>query len=183
MSYKQLEMLEKISLDFASFNSFGLKETSNTAIEQAITFFDKSTAKIATLSYALSKIVSKEHIMKNPQWPLVQQKLLLTLKECETLLKKNKQKKFQKKLERIEKNVKEVDDALGNYVRNIWDKAKIKIASTAYAHGMSLSKASELANANKNEVQNYIGITKIHDEEKTIFTIKQRMEEIRKVFL
>ena len=183
MSYKQLEMLEKISLDFAAANPFGLKETSNIASEQAISSFDKSTAKIATLAYALSKIISKEHVMKNPQWPKVEQKLLLILKECAALLRKNKQKKFQKKLERIETAVKEVDDRLGNYVRNIWDKAKIKIASTAYAQGLSLSQASELAGANKNEVQNYIGITKIHDEEKTSFTIRQRMEEIRKVFL
>ncbi len=182
MSYKQLEMLEKIEKHFSQEDSFALKELSNRATQSAVWGFDKGTAKIAVFAYALSKIVSKEHVVKNPLWGKAKRKIFFSLDECIKLLRKNKQEEFLHQLDKVEHSVTEVDHDLGNYVRNIWDKAKIKIASNAYAQGMSLSKATDLTNANKAELQNYIGITKIHDEEKTGITMKQRMKIARTVF-
>lgn len=182
MSYRQISFLEKMQTDFKNQDSYQLKETSNHAILDAIETLDKSTAKIAVLAYSLSKIVSKEHVLKNPLWGKAKKNMSSLLFECTKFLKKNKQHKFQKKLEKIEKMVKEVDNEIGNYVRNVWDKAKIKIASSFYAKGLSLSQASQLAEANKAELQNYIGITKIHDEEKTGYSMKQRMKTARKIF-
>ena len=159
-----------------------LKETSNYATDLAVKDFDKGTAKIAILAYALSKISSKQHMQTNPAWPKAKNRIIFFLEECSEILRKNKQQELEKKLDKIEKSVKQVDDDIGNYIRNIWDKAKIKIASNAYAQGLSLSKASELADANKAELQNYIGITKIHDEEKSAINLKERMKIARKVF-
>lgn len=182
MSYRHLEFLERIESAFDAQNSFDLKEISNDAGKIAVSSFDKSAAKIAVLAYSLSKMVSKEHIIKNTSWTEAKKHIFDLLHEASALLRKNKHDEFSKKLELLEKIVKKADQQMGNYVRNLWDKAKIKISSTAYAQGLSLSQAAELVDANKAELQNYIGITKIHDEEKTGYSMKQRMKVARAIF-
>lgn len=181
MSYKQLEMMEAISGSFNKEDSFALKEQSNRALSFAVSGFEKTYAKIAISAYVLSKMASKEHILKNPAWHEIKDTILKALDGATQLLRKNKSKEFQKKLGEIEQDTREVDKKFGNYLRNTWDKAKIKIASSAYAQGLSLSQAAELAGADKVDLQNYIGFTKIHDEEKTGITMKQRMKELREI--
>lgn len=183
MSYKQIELVERVAKYFEAENSYMLKELSNQAVYFSVASLDKTQAKIAVLAYALSKTVSKEHVVKNPVWGKVKGRLLGSLELCISFLRKNKKKQFEKNLERTQVELIHVDSELGNYVRNVWDKAKIKIASNAYAQGLSLSQASELSDANKAEVQNYVGITKIHDEEQTAYSMKQRMKIMRQMFV
>ncbi|MDO8634173.1 MAG: hypothetical protein Q7K34_02675 [archaeon] len=182
MSYKQLEMMEEISASFNNEDSFGLKEASNRALGLAVAGFDKTYAKIAIAAYVLSKITSKEHILKNPLWHDVKNTILKALEDAAEILRKNKAKKFEKKLGEIEEDTREIDKKFGNYLKNTWDKAKIKIASSAYAQGLSLSQATEIAGADKADLQNYIGFTKIHDEGKTSSSMKHRMKILREVF-
>ncbi|MBI4044238.1 MAG: hypothetical protein HY392_00850 [Candidatus Diapherotrites archaeon] len=181
MSYKQLEMMEEISESFNREDSFALKEASNRALGMAVAGFDKTYAKIAIAAYVLSKITSKEHILKNPLWSDVKNTILAALEEAAQILRKNKAREFQEKLGEIEEDTREIDKKFGNYLKNTWDKAKIKIASSAYAQGLSLSQASELAQANKADLQNYIGFTKIHDEGKTSSSMKHRMKMLREL--
>jgi hypothetical protein len=69
---------------------------------------------------------------------------------------------------------------MGNYVSNLYEKARIKMASSAYGLGLSLSQAAMLTGADKKQLLNYIGITKMHDEIKETKGIASRIKSLKK---
>jgi len=51
------------------------------------------------------------------------------------------------------------------------------MASSAYAFGLSLGSAADLTGADSKELMQYIGATKIHDEEEIELNISQRIKK------
>ena len=129
-----------------------MRETAKELIYKAVETYDKNLASEAVVAYALSKLVSKIHIVKNPNWPKYKA-LLLDAVEKEL------------PPERIAGIISTIDEEMGNFVHSLLDKAKVKLASDAYAAGLSLRAAAELTGADPSELTNYVGKTTIHDEE------------------
>ena len=182
MSYKMLGLMEQARAAFQNTNAMQLKEISNDATREAVVNNDRVFAKIAVIAYALSKLVSKQHILESASWGKARKAIINSLEGLIALLRKNMNDEFAASLGSFEAEVRKVDESLGNYVRNIIEKAEVKVSSSAYAQGLSLSGAAELTGADKTELQNYIGITKIHDEEETKLFMAERMRKIRKIF-
>ncbi|MEM4327213.1 MAG: hypothetical protein QXZ13_03555, partial [Candidatus Diapherotrites archaeon] len=88
---------------------------------------------------------------------------------------------FKKHLKETIEKIEEIDQNLSHYAKAMYEKAKIKQASTAYALGLSLSQAATLTGANKKELQKYIGITRIHDEEPYKESIAERLSVLRNI--
>ena len=177
-----LELVEKSLVAFQNGNSMQLKEASNEATREAVVGNDAVFARIAIIAYSLSKLASKQHVVESGSWGKTKKAILDSLERLAMLLRKNKRDEFVNALNSFENEVRHVDEALGNYVRNIIEKAKVKVSSGAYAQGLSLSSAAELTGADKTDLQNYIGITKIHDEEETKLFMTERMKKIRRIF-
>ena len=182
MKYKMLELIEKSRIAFQNGNAMQLKEASNEATKEAVVGNDAVFAGIAVVSYSLSKLASKQHVVESNSWGKTKKAILDSLDRLAVLLRKNNKDEFVNALNSFENEVRQVDEALGNYVRNIIEKAKVKVSSGAYARGLSLSSAAELTGADKTDLQNYIGITKIHDEEETRIFMTERMKKIRRIF-
>jgi hypothetical protein len=159
-----------------------LKEISNEATKEAVINNDVIFAKIAVITYALSKLVSKQHVVGSNSWGRARKAILDSVDRLVALLKKNMKTELIDNLDSFEDEVRKVDESLGNYIRNIIEKAEVKVSSSAYAQGLSLSVAAELTGANKTDLQNYIGITKIHDEGETRMFMNERMKKIRMIF-
>ncbi len=66
-------------------------------------------------------------------------------------------------------------------MESIFDKGTVKMASTAYALGVSIGKSAELTGADAKEVQMYIGTTKIHDEQTVKKSISKRLTELEEL--
>jgi len=182
MSYKMMDFISRTRKSFLAGNSMKLKEVSNEATSEAVISGDATFARIAVVVYSLGKLSSKQHVVESTKWGSMKKAILDALNRLEDMLRKNKIPEFVKAAGSFEQEVRGVDNELSNYVRNIIDKARIKVSSSAYAQGLSLSKAAELTGANKTDLQNYIGITKIHDEEVTGHFMGERMKTARKIF-
>jgi hypothetical protein len=134
------------------------KNLANKYLELAVKFKDKVYGKKAILCYCIYKILTKSHLKNHPMW-----------KRIVSLIKSNYD------LDDILIKIYELDKDYGYYVKNIVEKAKIKLASSAYALGLSSLKSAEIFETSLFELIPYIGKIKIHDEDRTNFGIKERL--------
>ncbi len=166
---------------FESGQAHDLKKIGNMLIEEAAERNSAELARLSAISYALYKILSKDHFVKSPQWPKMAINIRSELLKAGRAAEKNDIGAFGRSLESAVKDIQGIDSELSNYARNIYEKARVKQASTAYAAGLSLRQAAELTGADRKDLQRYIGITRIHDEQPSGMGIAQRMEQLRKV--
>jgi hypothetical protein len=146
-----------------------LKSTSKKLVELSIKYESKILAQLAILSYCLFKILTKPHLNQNPKWPRLRSYILSVLKN----------KQFEN-ISDILVEVYKLDVDFGYFIRNIVDKAKLKLASEAYALGMSLSASANYFDVNLFDLTQYIGEIKIHDEDRTPFGIYERLVILEK---
>ncbi|HII39053.1 TPA: hypothetical protein HA318_03570 [Candidatus Micrarchaeota archaeon] len=57
----------------------------------------------------------------------------------------------------------------------------IKAAAQAYAHGASLGKAADLTGAGKQELSEYIGVTRLSEKYPSM-DVRKRLEVARRIF-
>ena len=178
---KELETkTQKVRAAFEKGRFAELRLASKTILDSAVLNNDVYEAELSVLAYALHKLSSKEHVKKNPRWISTKRIIVSELEKAGNALRENNIKRFGKIISRIGEKVRTVDNYLGNYTQNVYEKSKVKQASAAYAHGMSLRQAAELTGANRGNLQSYIGITKIHDEDSYALNIRQRLNKLKK---
>ncbi len=153
-----------------------LRDLSKDIMRKAAASYDKNLALLAVISYVLSKFLSKTHFRKSPKWPRYKRALINLLEEAEKRAREGDRRGLQETLNRISVEITKIDAAAGNYVMNIMEKGRVKMASEAYALGLSVRRAAELTDAPLNELYDYIGKTRIHDEERETIGIKRRLK-------
>ncbi len=173
---------EKIRKAFLKNDSFKLRQLSNDLIEEAALKSDKILAQLSLISYSLQKLLSKPHIIETEKWNKIKTRIDFSLGNATGSLRKKNFNEFKKELNNISKRVFEVDSSMGNFVANLYEKARVKQASRAYALGLSLRQSSSLTDANEKDLLEYVGITKIHDREKTIKGINERKKMLEGIF-
>ncbi len=157
---EKFQYMIKIKNAFKARDSFKLREIADDAIKEAVVKYDKDLARIAVLAYSLSKILSKLHFRKREEWHRFEKEME---RELAIFVGEVKRGETREACERMIELIRSIDESAGNYARNLVEKAKVKMASTAYALGLSLESAANLTEANKYELMRYIGITKVHD--------------------
>ena len=173
--------LEQMAFALQDANARELKSLGNSLIGEAALRNDKDAALLSVISYSLYKMLTKEHFTRDPVWKKVTQTLNSSLLQALDAAKRNDTSDFSKNLANSIEKIERVDNELSNYARNIFEKAKIKQASSAYAAGLSLKLAAELTGADSKDLQKYIGATRIHDEQPGTKNIEQRMRSLREV--
>jgi len=156
-----------------------LREISNNAIKVAALENDRVLAEISLVAYCLHKLCSKVHIVRHGKWKNVRNAIISSLKTAVKKLKQEDLNGFKVELGNTISSIQSLDRQLGNYAQNLYDKARVKHASAAYAYGLSLSQAAELTGANREDLLKYIGTTRIVDREAVTFSIKQRLEKLK----
>ena len=157
-----------------------LKDLSNDCIKEAVMHNDPLYAELAVIAYSLHKLLSKVHIVENKKFPSLQHNVLESLDKSIRAIERHDISGFENSLKNTVKNVNAIDQKMGNYAQKIYDKSKVKMASSAYAYGLSLGKASQLTGAHRKDVQKYIGFTTIHDELREKIGIKPRVDALKK---
>lgn len=171
--------LDALLSAFRAANPGDLKRIGNDAIADAALGSDYGLAAVSVIAYSLYKMLTKEHFTQSPRWQKISDSILSELGKSLGSIEKNDLDAFNRHMGHVIGKIEQVDDELSHYARNIFEKAKIKQASTAYALGLSLSQAAELAHADRNELQRYIGITRIHDEHQAGKGIAQRLRGLK----
>jgi hypothetical protein len=136
---------------------------------------------LSLIAYCLSKILSKEHIICNVKWPDARKKIVEDIDFALNALKKNDLKAFNNSLADISGHITDVDKALGNFVIDLMEKAKLKQASRVYAFGLSLKTATELTGTQEQELLKYIGGTRLADERVEKKGIKDRLKDMQEM--
>lgn len=182
MNEELINRMKLIRDSFSRNDLVTLRNTSNEAIEKAALDSDKRLAHISLIAYALHKLISKPHFIKSRKWSEARKKIISSLNQSIDFLERNKFSEFEKELEKLSLRVKSVDSSLGNFMQNVYDKARVKQASRAYALGMSLSQAASLTNSSARDLLSYVGSTKIHEKEKPFISIKERKRFLKELF-
>ncbi|MFH1391464.1 MAG: hypothetical protein ABIH20_04095 [Candidatus Diapherotrites archaeon] len=181
MSSKLVNFLNSLITAIRAGNMRDLKNIANDAIKEATLNSDTKLAETAVLAYTFYKFYSKEHIIKNDSWPKVREIIVDSLEKSIQAAMNNKDENFNKNIQSVVKEIKVIDDRLSHYARNIYEKAKIKQASTAYALGMSIGQSAILTGADPKQLQMYIGATKIHDEQKNSKSLNERLNSLKEL--
>ncbi|MBS3060860.1 MAG: hypothetical protein J4432_05135 [DPANN group archaeon] len=174
------ELLKELVFYIEQNNTTELRELSNRIIERALVFEDSRLIDISLTAYALSKLLSKPHIMDQKGFKKLKVQLIKLIekevKEEQTILH------MEHILEKVMKLISEYDDKEGNYLQDVIEKARLKQASRAYALGLSLRRAAELTRVNTAALLPYVGQTKIHDRPYTQSKgLKARYQSLKKV--
>ena len=161
-----------IFLEKNDYESLHLME-SNT-LEQSIINFNKDYSEICVMIYGLRKIISKKHISQTDSWHEYKKLILENLNESLKVYREEDHSKFNNYVKNIIELLRRADQELGRYVSIVIDDGRIKLASTAYAYGLSASQASDLLSISKEQLMSYVGITKMPDEDKSFRSISER---------
>ncbi len=178
MTLSSLVVLERTHLAFSASDSLGLRELSNQAINSAALDNDPVMAEVAVIAYALSKLLAKAHFQKESSWPALVSSVKKDLVAAIVFAKKQDWKKTTQLLKNITSTISKTDARFGNFWQNGVEKARVKLASSAYALGLSLSQAHMLTGCDKSELFNYIGFTKMHEETPVSKSIVVRVKEL-----
>ncbi|MCX6799317.1 MAG: hypothetical protein NTW59_04460 [Candidatus Diapherotrites archaeon] len=176
-------ILAKLLNDSAGFflqqNSFALKEAANRAIENAALANDKRMAEFAMVAYCLHKLLGKQHIVRDAKWKKLGSEILADLRSAADAMEGEDQKRFEESMHGIISSIESTDRQLGYFTQGLYEKARVKYASSAYALGLGLSQAAELTGANKKDLLNYIGATRMHDEQLSAEGIGERLAKLK----
>ncbi len=172
-----LSFLKKAIAGFSKADIFALRETANNAIEEAALASDKQLAKLAMMAYCLHKISSKEHIVRHGRWKEIKHDILFDLRKAEKSIAAKDFEDFDKNLNAAIDSIRTTDEKIGNYAQNVFEKAKVKYASTAYSMGLGLGQAAALE---KKELLRYIGITRIADRDRPTVGIGERLRRFKR---
>jgi hypothetical protein len=173
--------LKEVSKLFAQKRLIELRGLSNRLVKEASIENNYAKAELGVIAYALHKIETKEHFTQSPKWNSLKKTIVSNLDSAVFAADKGQEKQFLLKIKSIISKIDSIDSQLGNYAQSIYDKAKVKQASLAYSYGLSISQSASLTGADKKELQNYIGFTKMIDEEEEPKNISDRINDLRKV--
>jgi hypothetical protein len=167
-------IVEDILYAFEQNDGNGLRKLALDLARRAAVDHDKTLARYAVVSYALSKLLTKSHIQESPNWPRYRHAIISALKDVE-------HGRETKVLERIERTIWRIDESDGHFIKNVIEKARSKMAAEAYATGISLFLAARLFDADIQDLSDYVGKMKIHDEILPRIGIKERVEAFRRL--
>ena len=180
-AWKTGKKLSAVLSAFRAMKSRDLKILATHTAEEAALKDSKKLAKIAITAYALYKILSKSHFIRDKRWKGTAKIIENEIENAIKAASIGNDAGTMGALEKAEERINYIDGELSNFAGNIYGKAKMKQASTVYATGLSLSKAAELTGADKKELQMYIGSTRIHDEHPNMEGISKRLKVLKEM--
>lgn len=177
------QILLAINEQFQNVDLQKLHAIDEKLLDEAIISNNKLIAEMAVIAYSYRKLISKKHIFYSPNWKKFKEKTIIDLKLASELSKKPDLTEFTKKIKEIQTDIENTDKLLGHFIHDIVFNARAKIASSAYAYGLSLSQATNLLSADKDSVMAVIGQTKIPDEDSVIKgkTLKEKVNLLKEM--
>lgn len=173
------DIITEIINEFNKRNLDKLHRLDEKLLEEAVMKNNKDLIELTIIAYSFRKLMSKKHILYNPKWNSFSSTVTNDLVYASSCFREKKMDDYRKAIQKVQKNIQNTDRTLGHFIHNLVDNARTKLASSAYAYGMSLSQATNLLSAQKENVMEMVGTTKISDEDKKIKSIKERVNYLQ----
>lgn len=166
---------------FLKRDVMALRKITGGCIEHIAISFSKEFYLLAQVSYVLSKLVTKPRYWKKENAEKVSE-IKNRLRECALLAERKEIARLNSSLQRLLVSFSELDKRDKRFIRKLVQKAKVKIAATIYAEGISLGSSSAMTGVGKQEILRYAGRTMIFDRVRTKKGIFERLKKARKLF-
>lgn len=176
------QLANEVALAFSKKDARALRKINDLCIESVAIDFEPDTYDLALLSYVLAKILSKPRYWKKRGIAAYLDAIRDSLSECSAWAKKGNERAFSSCIKKTFKLIDRLDSSDRRFVIKMQEKAKLKVAATLYAQGISLGQASEITGIEKREILSYAGQTMMFDRVKEERTIHDRLKVVRKIF-
>ncbi|MEM3399218.1 MAG: hypothetical protein QXP42_00090 [Candidatus Micrarchaeia archaeon] len=176
-----IDIVLRIKNAFKKGKIHKLRKIHNECTKELVLTNNPILLDMALISYALAKLIEKPryrdiHIKKFA--PILED----NLDRVAQALKTNEMNEYNRAIKEITEAATKMESADRRYIRIIFDKARLKLASTIYAQGFSLGYASEISGVSRRDILDYVGKTMIPDRVKTEKTIDERLKNVRELF-
>lgn len=160
-----MDTIEEIKDALKNRDAFKMRKLSDSFTDKAVILQDEEMIDLAIITYSLNKIFSKVHFQS----------------KFGSLITDSIEKLEKKDFAGIMQDIAEFDEKYGHFEGNLIKKARIKIGSRLYSHGLSVSRSASLVNVRISEILKYVGGTHVHESSATI-SVKDRLNVARKIF-
>lgn len=173
--FNYLDLISKIYDNLKQRNSQILHDLESNSLETVVVSYNKDLAEICVIIYALRKLISKKHFIKSDSWANYEFEILQNLEILKKEYNEEDLSKFNNIIKNIQLIIEKADKELSRYISHILEDGRVKLASSAYAFGLSANQAASLFSVSKEELMNYVGITKMPDEDEPFKSIEKRV--------
>jgi hypothetical protein len=156
-----------------------LKNLSNNTIHSAALHQDPINIITTVLVYSMAKILERDHYRKMEGWDKFYRELITNWDLIISALKKKNKKKAIELMGEIRHSTNEMAGNLGDYIKEVFNKAEINKAFRLYEHGLTTQQTSELLGVDLWDLSSYIGQS--HMGESNVVVTKPEFERIKYV--
>lgn len=160
----------------------GLRKLGSGLGETALVENETLFVEIAVLAYSASKLLEKAHFQQAPAWKKGFPKIVEAVRGALFASAGGRASTVSKKIASANSEIERVSSSAGRFQTSVLQKARIKTGADIYAHGASLGRACELSGAPKEELQPYLGNTKLADKYETL-PASERMRRAAALFV
>jgi len=153
-----------------------LKELSTHVTHDSAIFQDSDAITIAIIIYSLSKVIERGMNQKTKRT------IISELVSAKKDLSEDKYNSYRNRIDRIVKQIRNIDQKMRMYLQDVLRQAAIKKGSNIYAHGVSLSRVAEILGLSQWDLMSYIGNTNISEEFDISANLKNRIAFAKSLF-
>jgi len=165
-----------ILLELDKVDTLELKKLSNTTIHAASAFQDDYSTSIATLIYALSKVIERD----GTQIP--KSKIIALMHKALEAVENDEDHNFKLAIEKLYDEISKIDAKLKMYVQEVVNQAQVRKGCKLCELGISTTQASHVMGVSSWDLMEYMGQTKIHEQDETITDVSSRLKYARQLF-
>lgn len=158
-----LKILKKVKKAIERDNTSELKNLSNQTIHSSSINQDNENISLAVTIYALGKIFERTDYRKLKGWDNFYSLVMKSLENSINSLEKNDIDGFKTHFLFMGKAINKISGKLKDYIKHVFDKAKVNKASRIHEHGISLEKTAKLLGTTLYDLASYTGKSGIPD--------------------
>jgi hypothetical protein len=167
---------------FKTRNQRKMRKANDKIMKQWAIFPSDELYQLSVYSYVLSKMLSKPRFMGRA-YSEKHKNIDGLLSQLVSFSKKRSTKSFTQTLSKLKASIEDVESSDARYIKNMFEKGRLKTAATLYAQGFSLSTASEITGVEKQEIMDYAGKTLMFDRMKEGERLSKRLQNAKRVLM
>lgn len=152
-----IEVLTRARYALEQENTKELRDLSDRTIHAASVYQHTDYILVATIIYALSKIVERKDKINIQNWNSFIREVSSLLSIAISSIQRGKHHQFVKFLGKTKYYMENSSPNIKPLIEELWRKASINKASKIYEHGISLAKTTKLLGVTPWELSEYIG--------------------------
>lgn len=173
-------LADRILSSFKARDQRKLRKLNDEVLKVSYLEFNKVTYNLGTLSYILSKIVSKPRFL-SPTYETSLNAIEKLLAKLANRIDIAQEDELLTIFSDLEHTIAHLEESDSRFIVTLVTKGKLKMAATFYAQGMSLGVAADMTGLDKQEILDYAGETMMFDRLKGEIKIGDRMKVARKL--